>query len=130
MSKVMEALREAGNPVLAHMMLRQCAEHPHAGRPILSFIRAVQSILCGQHDEKLAHAPEFNYAMTAEILLLLEILQDPTRLHQWLTDWPLSEASPRETLAKTTAGQKADGAALQKSNTVLAGIVRKFFGRP
>jgi hypothetical protein len=41
------------------------------------FVQALQSVVAGSRDATLAAAPELNYSMSAEILFLIETLQQP-----------------------------------------------------
>lgn len=46
-----------------------------AAAHLLPFVRAVQSVVSGSRDRKLAEAPELSYTMVAEVLLLIEALE-------------------------------------------------------
>jgi hypothetical protein len=54
--------------------LNELANDPKAAS-LLPFIRALQTIVAGKRDRSLADAPDLNYVMAAEILLLLETLE-------------------------------------------------------
>jgi tetratricopeptide (TPR) repeat protein len=64
----------AGDPAQAAALLQQLAARPDAKGPVLTFIRALQAIVTGRRDRTLADAPDLDYTMAAEILLLLESL--------------------------------------------------------
>lgn len=65
----------AGNASTAKSLLQQLAAHPMATGPHGTFIRALQAIVAGSRDRALADAPDLNYGMAAEILLLIETLE-------------------------------------------------------
>jgi len=79
---VTQALRSVG-PAEAASLLQQVTAEPDAAW-LLPFIQALQAILAGRRDRALADAPELDYSMAAEILFLLEILEQPdnTRFSQ------------------------------------------------
>jgi len=62
-----------GNPANAAELLQALAAIPEAA-VLHPFIHALQAIVAGSHDPKLADAPDLHYTMAAEILLLLETL--------------------------------------------------------
>ena len=66
----------AGNAAEAASLLQQLAADPKAAwlRP---FIEALQAIVAGSRDRTLADASELNYSMAAEILFLIETLEQP-----------------------------------------------------
>jgi hypothetical protein len=66
----------ADAPAEAASLLQQLAADPEAAwlRP---FIQALQAILAGSRDRTLADAPELDYTMAAEILFLIETLEQP-----------------------------------------------------
>ncbi len=65
----------AGDPAQAATLLQQLAANPDAAW-LLPFIRALQAIVAGSRDRSLADAPELDFSMAAEILLLIEALED------------------------------------------------------
>jgi tetratricopeptide (TPR) repeat protein len=65
-----------GDPAQAASLLQQLTARPDAAW-LLTFIRALQAIVGGRRDRTLADAPELNYSMAAEILLLIETLEKP-----------------------------------------------------
>jgi tetratricopeptide (TPR) repeat protein len=65
----------AGNASTAASLLQQLAAHPMATGPHGTLIRALQAIVAGSRDRALADAPDLNYGMAAEILLLIETLE-------------------------------------------------------
>jgi tetratricopeptide (TPR) repeat protein len=73
---VTEQLR-AGGPGAAASFLQQLAAAPEAPAPLRTFIQALQAILAGNRDRNLATAPDLDYAMAAEIILLIETLEKP-----------------------------------------------------
>lgn len=66
----------AGDPAQAASLLQQLAAEPKAAW-LLPFIRALQAIVAGSRNRTLADAPELNYMMAAEILFLIETLEQP-----------------------------------------------------
>ena len=64
----------AGDPAAAASLLQEWAAHPKAAL-LLPFIRALQAIVAGRRDRILAESPDLDYAMAAEILLLIETLE-------------------------------------------------------
>ncbi len=64
----------AGDPATAASLLQQLAANPDAAW-LLPFIRALQAIVAGRRDRSLADAPDLDYSMAAEILLLIEMLE-------------------------------------------------------
>jgi len=69
---VTQALR-SGDPAQAANLLQQRAAEPEAAG-LLPFIGALQAVVAGSRDPALADQPELDYAMAAEILLLIETL--------------------------------------------------------
>ena len=65
----------AGRPAEAASLVQQLAARPDAAGPALTFIRALQAILAGSRDRALAAAPDLDYSMAAEVLLLIEALE-------------------------------------------------------
>ena len=68
----------AGDPAQAASLLQQLAANPDAAW-LLPFIGALQAIVTGSRDRSLADAPGLNYTMAAEILLLIETLEQAGR---------------------------------------------------
>lgn len=64
----------AGDPAAAASLLQQQAPRFEAAG-FGGFIRALQAIVAGSRDRALAAAPELDYTMAAEILLLIETLE-------------------------------------------------------
>jgi hypothetical protein len=64
----------AGNPAEAANLLQQLAADPDYARH-RSFIRALQAIVAGSRDRALADEPDLYFGMAAEILLLIETLE-------------------------------------------------------
>ena len=64
----------AGDPATAASLLQNLAADPDFARQ-RSFIQALQAIVAGSRDHALAAAPELDYGMAAEILLLIETLE-------------------------------------------------------
>jgi hypothetical protein len=56
-------------------LLQQLAAHPNASGSLGTFIRALQAIVAGSRDRSLADAPDLDYDMAAEILVLIETLE-------------------------------------------------------
>jgi tetratricopeptide (TPR) repeat protein len=71
-----EQLR-AGGPAAAASFLKQVAAAPDVPAPLRTFIHALQAILAGSRDHNLATAPDLDYTMDAEIILLIETLEEP-----------------------------------------------------
>jgi tetratricopeptide (TPR) repeat protein len=55
--------------------LQQVADDPETPDWLQPFIQALQAIVAGSRDRRLAEAPEFDLGMAAEILLLIETLE-------------------------------------------------------
>lgn len=68
----------AGDAARAEARLAQLAEHPEAA-PLLAFIAALQAIVAGSRDRHLAAASDLKYSMSAEILLLIDALEQAGR---------------------------------------------------
>jgi hypothetical protein len=66
----------AGGPAAAASFLQQIAATP-ASAPLRPFIHALQAILAGSRDRNLATAPDLDYSIAAEIILLIEALEKP-----------------------------------------------------
>jgi tetratricopeptide (TPR) repeat protein len=66
----------AGDSNTAASLLQQLAADPDAAW-LLPFIRALQAIVAGSRDRTLADAPDLRYRMAAEILFLIETLENP-----------------------------------------------------
>ena len=64
----------AGDPAKAVSLLQQLAADPDAAW-LLPFIRALQAIVAGIRDRTLAEAPDLDFGMAAEILFLIETLE-------------------------------------------------------
>ena len=58
------------------MLLSQLFNHPQASPSLKQLIAAVDSILDGERDQSLADDPTMDYDDAAELLLLLERLQE------------------------------------------------------
>jgi tetratricopeptide (TPR) repeat protein len=67
----------AGDAAAAAAMLQQLATEPKLLAGLGPFIQALQAIAAGSRDRKLADAPVLNFSMAAEILLLIETLEQP-----------------------------------------------------
>ncbi|MBC7726935.1 MAG: tetratricopeptide repeat protein, partial [Microbacteriaceae bacterium] len=65
----------AGDPAQAVALLGQLAADP-AAAALLPFIRALQAIVNGSRDRRLAEAPDLDHTMPAEIGLLIDALDD------------------------------------------------------
>ena len=66
----------AGDKVAATTLLHQVSDHSDAGW-LLPFIRALQAIVAGSRARTLADDPDLHYSMAAEILFLIETLEQP-----------------------------------------------------
>ncbi len=67
----------AGDPAAAASLLEGVAADPGLPSHALTFIQALQAIVAGSRDRTLADAPDLDYTMAAEILLLIETLERP-----------------------------------------------------
>jgi hypothetical protein len=56
-------------------LLQQYAADPETPDWFQPFIQALQAIVAGSRDRRLAEAPELHYQMAAEILLLIDTLE-------------------------------------------------------
>lgn len=65
----------AGDPAAAAPLLQQLATEPDLPNNAHTFIQALQTIVAGSRDPSLADAPELDYSMAAEILFLIETLE-------------------------------------------------------
>jgi tetratricopeptide (TPR) repeat protein len=65
-----------GGPDAAASFLQRVAATPGL-HELLPFIRALKAIVAGSRDPVLADAPELDYTMAAELLLLIETLERP-----------------------------------------------------
>jgi len=68
----------AGVPAQAASLLQQLAADPDAAW-LLTFIRALQTIVAGRRDRILADAPDLHYTMATGILFLIETLEAAPR---------------------------------------------------
>ena len=66
----------ASDPAQAASLLQQQLQHFEAAG-FAGFIRALQAIVAGSRDRTLADAPDFHPTMAAEILFLIETLEQP-----------------------------------------------------
>ncbi|MBK7665017.1 MAG: tetratricopeptide repeat protein [Sterolibacteriaceae bacterium] len=69
----------AGNTADAATGLQQLAAHPDAPSHAHTFIHALQAIVAGRRDRTLADAPYLDLSMAAEILFLIEKLENAGR---------------------------------------------------
>lgn len=67
----------AGEPTAAASLLQQVATTPGATAGVGTYIRALQAIVDGSRERALAYDPDLSYMMAAEILFLIETLQEP-----------------------------------------------------
>ncbi len=65
----------AGDPVAAASLLKQLAAEPDTAHAH-PFVRALQAIIAGSRDRALADTPDLHYSMAAEILFLIETLEN------------------------------------------------------
>ena len=72
---VTQSLR-SGGPAEATLLLGQLAGEPKAAH-LRPFSQAMQAIVAGSRDRSLANAPDIDYTMAAEILLLIDTLGQP-----------------------------------------------------
>nr|VFK22896.1 MAG: Tetratricopeptide repeat-containing protein [Candidatus Kentron sp. MB]VFK26503.1 MAG: Tetratricopeptide repeat-containing protein [Candidatus Kentron sp. MB]VFK74565.1 MAG: Tetratricopeptide repeat-containing protein [Candidatus Kentron sp. MB] len=75
---VTRAIRN-NEPKKAGEFMQQIISHPEIGPPFQAYFRALQQILSGNRDPKLADDPALDYMMIAEIRLLLEKLENHRR---------------------------------------------------
>ena len=66
----------AGDPVEAAALLQQLTTDSDSAL-LLPFFHALQAIVVGNRDPTLADAPELNYTMAAEIIFLIDTLEQP-----------------------------------------------------
>ncbi|HYI08925.1 MAG TPA: tetratricopeptide repeat protein [Thermoanaerobaculia bacterium] len=71
---VTEALLE-GDPAAAASFLGQIAANPALPEPLRPFLQALQAIVAGSRDRSLADSADMDYTEAAEILFLLETLE-------------------------------------------------------
>jgi tetratricopeptide (TPR) repeat protein len=64
-----------GDPATAVSLLQQLAAHPDAGSSFRAYLQALQAIVAGSRDRTLADSPELAFDMAAEIILLIETLE-------------------------------------------------------
>jgi tetratricopeptide (TPR) repeat protein len=69
----------AGKDRAAASALRQIAADPDLRASRRTFVKALQSIVAGSRDRALASTPDLDYTMAAEILLMIETLEQPTQ---------------------------------------------------
>lgn len=62
-------------PEAAAAFLQKLADDAELPANVRSFVEALQAVVAGHRDRSLAGAPELDYAMSAEILLLIETLE-------------------------------------------------------
>ena len=80
-SEIQKAIEEASayavvvSPAAPASLLQQLAADPEAAA-LRPFIQALQAIVAGNRDRALADAPELDYTMAAEILFLIETLDE------------------------------------------------------
>jgi hypothetical protein len=67
----------AGDEAAAAARLQQYATHAKLPARFVPFIQALQAIVAGSRDRTLADAPDLHYTMAAEILWLIETLEQP-----------------------------------------------------
>jgi hypothetical protein len=68
----------AGGPAAAIAFLQQVAATPDIHASFRTFIQALQAVLNGTRDPALANAPDLDFDMAAELLLLIETLDRPS----------------------------------------------------
>jgi len=69
-----KALRAGGTAVAAEF-LAELAADPRATGPFCTFIQALQAVVKGSRDRRLANAPDLDFTMAAEVLFLIETLE-------------------------------------------------------
>ena len=69
-----KALRAGGTSVAAEF-LEELATDPRATGAFCTFIQALQAVVKGSRDRRLANAPDFDITMAAEVLFLIETLE-------------------------------------------------------
>jgi tetratricopeptide (TPR) repeat protein len=74
LSHTITQFMRAGDAVSAESLLLQLAEDPKAAH-LLAFISALRAIVAGSRDRSLAANPDLDYGMAAEVLLLIETLE-------------------------------------------------------
>ena len=76
---VLQALLDGDQPT-AQSLLQQLAANPNLPDNVHTFISALQAIVNGSRDRTLADAPDLQYGMAAEILFLIESLENPSNV--------------------------------------------------
>jgi tetratricopeptide (TPR) repeat protein len=66
----------ANDAVTAASFLQQLAEGPNATGSLVSYVRALQAIVAGSRDRSIADDPDLDFGMAAEILFLIETLEN------------------------------------------------------
>lgn len=66
----------ADDKAAAESQLKEAAAGPDVTESDKTFIRALEAIVAGSRDTSLAEAPELNYLMAAEIIILIETLEN------------------------------------------------------
>jgi tetratricopeptide (TPR) repeat protein len=66
----------AGDNAAAASFLQQAGTDPDLSTELSAYLRALQAIVAGSRDRTLADAADLNYGMAAEILLLIETLEN------------------------------------------------------
>jgi tetratricopeptide (TPR) repeat protein len=69
-----KALRAGGTSVAAEF-LEELAADPRATGSFCTFIQALQAVVKGSRDRRLANAPDLDFTMAAEVLFLIETLE-------------------------------------------------------
>jgi tetratricopeptide (TPR) repeat protein len=69
-----KALHAGGTSVAAEF-LAELAADPRATGAFCTFIQALQAVVKGSRDRRLANAPDLDYTMAAEVLFLIETLE-------------------------------------------------------
>jgi tetratricopeptide (TPR) repeat protein len=69
-----KALRAGGTAVAAEF-LEELAADPRATGSFCTFIQALQAVVKGSRDRRLANAPDLDFTMVAEVLFLIETLE-------------------------------------------------------
>jgi len=64
-----------GDDATAASLLHQLAADPDLPSHLNTYIRALQAVVAGNRDRSLADAPDLDYGMAAEILLLIETIE-------------------------------------------------------
>jgi len=67
----------AGDAASAASDLDELSAHPEMPNSLRPFLAALQAIAAGSRDRSLAEAPDLDFTMAAELLILIDVLESP-----------------------------------------------------